>query len=154
MKPKGTILKNFAFMLALVATIGLASQVQAKRRPRMRMLIALAGKIGVSDAVVEKIKTMHYEMRKKLIPIRANYKMAKLELRRLLDNRDTAESAIIAQVDKVSALKGELKKNRILNRFRIKKLLTPAQVKKLKAFRAHRWGKRGGRGRDKRGHRR
>lgn len=136
--------KTLAFMLVLTAGMGLTLQAKAFRKMGpTHFLTEVAQKIGVKDEVLKKIKNLAYETRKKMISLRAKLDLARLELHRILDNRQSTESMVTSQVDKMGALKTTLKKTRILMLFRIKKLLTPEQEKKLKALRAKRGFHRG-----------
>jgi len=148
-----SLVKSLALMMVFSAGMSLAVKAEAFRRlPPPHILTAVAGKIGIKDAVLNKIKKLAFETRKKMISLRAKLELARLELHQSLDNRNTAESTIIAKVEKLGALKAALMKNRILMLFRIKKLLTPAQEKKLNALRAERRLHHGRRGRWGRGH--
>jgi len=144
MKSQLTFFKKLAVVMALALSFGLASQAQAFRKGRLaRKLRFMAKKIGVSAETVEKIKAMWINKRRRMRGLRKKMRRARRKLRRLIYNRATTRDIIIDKVNQLNALKSKMRMNRTLMKFRISRLLTPAQLKVLKKLKRRRWKRRG-----------
>lgn len=163
MKRSLKTLTKFALAMTVALGLGLAaSQAQAYRfgkggkgfkfkKGRMaRKLAFWTKKIGVSPAVAAKLKTIMLNRRKGMRPLRRQIRKLRRTIRQMMSSQGVSKAAVMNAVAKMNALKGKMKMKRALLKFRIGKLLTPAQLKKLKQlkrkFKRGRWGRKRWRG--------
>ncbi len=116
----------------------------------LRRLDRIAGELGVDDATLARIKDLAYDAQKRAIGLEAQLQVARMELRRALEDADPDRGKVLGLVDEVGRLDTTLRRERMAAMLDIRALLTPEQVQKLKARRADR---RAGR-RERREHRR
>ncbi|MBX5481259.1 MAG: periplasmic heavy metal sensor [Myxococcaceae bacterium] len=95
----------------------------------------VAQRAGISPEQQKKIEQLRYEADQQLIPLQAEVKKERLELKRLLSATKPDQRAVLAQVDKVARAQGEVKKNRIALMLKIRELVGPETWEKLKAER-------------------
>lgn len=69
---------------------------------------------------------------KEMIPLRADLKVAKIELREMIRGTES-KSAIDAKVDAIGKLRTQIEKKRIDNQLAMRSILTPEQLKKWDA---------------------
>ncbi|MCB9536241.1 MAG: periplasmic heavy metal sensor [Myxococcales bacterium] len=114
-----------------------------------------AERLGLDDATLEKVKARAYTAQKEAITAKAELKVARIELHRLLDTDAPDKKAVLAQVERVGQLETTLRRLKVSALLDIRALLTPeqrAQLKTMQRGRGHREGRRGRRGpRDRRG---
>ncbi len=107
-----------------------------------RLIEAVAGELGVTDATLTKIKDLIYETQKAHIKMRGELETAHLELRRLMDTDQPKVDAVMRQVDKIGGLETKFKKSQLKMMLAVRGMLTPEQRTKLKQIMANRRGMR------------
>jgi Spy/CpxP family protein refolding chaperone len=93
----------------------------------------IAARIGVPQEVQTKIQQMAFQSNEQLIGLEADLKRAQLEMEKLLASQKPDQSAVLAQVDRVSRAEAEVRKNRIGLMLRIREALGPELWQKLQA---------------------
>jgi Spy/CpxP family protein refolding chaperone len=104
---------------------------------------ALAKELNLSAAQKEKLAAVHDAHRRKAIAMRADLEVAQLDLHKLLRADTPDRRAIDAQIDRTTAMRGELHKARMGALLDARSVLTPQQREKLKELRASRPRMRG-----------
>ena len=98
----------------------------------------------------DQIRSLRTDTEKKMIQLRADAEVARLELRELLHEKNPIQKSANQAVDKVAAAQSKVMKNRIQQKLFLNKILTDEQLQKLeKMTKGQRRGGRDGR----RGHR-
>ncbi len=114
-----------------------------------------AERLGLDDGTLAKVKARAYAAQKEAITAKAELKVARIELHRLLDTDAPDKEAVLAQVERVGQLETALRRLKVSALLDIRGMLTPEQRAKLKTMkrgRRDREGRRGRRGpRDRRG---
>jgi Spy/CpxP family protein refolding chaperone len=90
---------------------------------------------------IEQIQTFKMEARKKIIPLKADLQMARLELHEIMRNNGT-KAALDQKIDEIGAIKVKIQKIRIGEKLEFRNILTAEQREKLDAMPV---GKQGGR---------
>lgn len=90
---------------------------------------------------IKQIQASKLEARKKIIPLKADLQLAKLELHEMM-RTDGSKAALDQKVDEIGAIKVKIQKIRIGEKLEFRSLLTAEQKEKLSAMPK---GKRGGR---------
>lgn len=107
-----------------------------KKRCGKRMLMRARTwklkKIGLSDTQIAKLKSIRTNFKKAKIPLKAQIKLLRVDLKDIMDNPTIDQSQVIALVQKIHALKGKLKILRITTRLNIRGLLSLEQKKSLR----------------------
>lgn len=98
-------------------------------RGRMRMVEALE----LTDEQIAAHKDMKLESEKKLIPLHADLKLARLELNEMIAN-DASQSSIDQKVDAVGKIRTQIQKIRVAERVQFRNSLTDEQKKKLETL--------------------
>ncbi|HKQ57465.1 MAG TPA: Spy/CpxP family protein refolding chaperone [Candidatus Eisenbacteria bacterium] len=115
----------------------------------------LRAKLNLTDDQESRIADIRDRHERSAIPIQSDLRIASLDLRKLMRADRPDERAILAQIDKLSDLRGSLQKNRVSSMLEARSVLTPAQQKLMResgggfmggGMRGHR-GMRGGPGR-------
>jgi len=105
--------------------------------PRLRKELAL------TDEQVERLHKIRVEEEKNSIQTRADLELRHIELRELLRADNPDHDAIMQKVDQVIALEGKMQKQRVETLLSARGVLTPDQIKKLKALGEERGPERG-----------
>jgi len=132
--------------IALVSGILILFTVTAMAQgPGMGML---AEELSLTDQQKGQMESMAFQHQKQMIPLRADLKLAKLELREIMATARVDEKAAISKNEKISSIKAEISKMKLLHKLEMRKILTEEQQAKLKDLkREHRRHNRaGGRG--------
>lgn len=155
---------TFALIALLLTGLLAAGSAFARKGPEhggpvgaefnLRMLERAAGRLGLEDATLGKIKDRVYQAEKKGIDLRARLELAKLELRRTLDADAPSKDDAMKRIAEVGRLETELRQHQIGLMLDVKAMLTPEQRQMLEQMRGERAargkagkrGKRGGRG--------
>lgn len=106
-----------------------------------------AERLGLDDATLEKVKARAYAAQKEAITAKAELKVARIELHRLLDADAPDKAAALAQVDRVGQLESALRRLKVSALLDIRGMLTPEQRAQLKTMKRGRRGRDGRRGR-------
>ncbi len=113
---------------------------------------ATAKLVGLKDKQLEEIRKISFTSRREEIDIERKIQLARLDLHQLMTGtKPPDEAQALALVDKLSAAELEMKRNHVLRLIRIRKVMTPAQWKKMEELFAQRhgrsgWGKGAGKG--------
>lgn len=101
------------------------------RRGRGRQFLArMADRLDLDDKQVKEIGNIFTEMRKKAIRLRADARVARIELGQLVTEPEVDQAKVNAKVDEIAKLQGELLRERAATAVAIKGLLTPEQEEK------------------------
>ena len=110
-----------------------------RRGDMVGMLIKHADKIGLTEDQVVKLKAIHSGIVKRKIRTEADTKLAKIELREIMEVKDFDLEKANAAAQKIA----DLKKDQRLEMFKsikdVRNILTDEQFKKVKEFRHHIW---------------
>jgi Spy/CpxP family protein refolding chaperone len=125
-------------VLVLLAGAGVAAAQPGGPGPRgprdgdMRQHLEEA---GLSAEQIERLKTIHSDEHKASIRARAELKVARLELRELLDAATVDQAAVASRVKRIGELQAALLKSRVDARLAARAVMTPEQHEKLKQLR-------------------
>jgi len=112
--------------------------------------MGFAEKLDLTADQIKKMKDLHVDARKKTIPLTADLKLARLELREMI--RDGAsETAVDSKIDQISSIRSEIQKVRTRVHLSVVNMLTAEQKEKLETMPfgcgfGHGPGKHGSRG--------
>ncbi len=87
--------------------------------------------LDLSAEQVQKVEKVRLKAQRKAIKLRADLKLARLDLRELLQSDHPNKTAIYKKLDQIGALRTKLEKTHIDARLEICNLLTPEQRAKL-----------------------
>lgn len=90
--------------------------------------------LGLTDDQVKRLHTLGVEAEKASVQTRADMQLRHIELRELMRADNPDQSAIMAKIDEVNALRGKMEKDRVQTMLSARGVLTPDQIKKLKTF--------------------
>ncbi len=125
---KGFVIATLAGIM-LITTSAFAQNnrgnVQSARE-KMRMF-----RESLTDEQIEQIKDIRQDWQKKAIQIRADVRVAQIELRDLIDDESASESRIRSQLEKISSSQIDIKMGGIALRNGIKSVLTQEQLENL-----------------------
>lgn len=105
--------------------------------PRLRQAL------GLTDEQVTRLHTIGVDAQKASIQTRADLELRRLELRELLRADNPDSNAILAKVDQINALQGNIAKARVQTLLSARSVLTADQLQKLKTLRQNRGFGRG-----------
>lgn len=136
------------FVAAAVVVSCLAAPLAfAQPSARGELPPGAAARAGLSPDQQKQLQQLRQQFNEQLAPLRSNLERARFELKQLLEAPQPDERAVMAQLDKVTAAQGEVKKNRVALMLRVRALVGPEAWQKLKAERRGRFlHRRGGRG--------
>lgn len=119
---------------------------QGKARHRM-MGARMAERLGLTDEQRSQMRELQQAQRKQQIRLRADLKIARMELRELVRKSDSPKAGISARVAAVNTLQARMLEQRVDFQLKRKAVLTDDQRKKLEAMQLNpAEGHRGGRG--------
>jgi len=98
----------------------------------MDKCLAHAGKIGLSEEQINKIKPIHREMEKKQVRFRADLKIAEIEMKEIMEVKDFDLDKASAQVKKIEELKTAHHLEMLKSMKEMRSILTDEQFKKMK----------------------
>jgi Spy/CpxP family protein refolding chaperone len=124
---KIAILSLVFMMLQSAAVIGRGKGFM-KQRFTMERLDRVA---DITDGQEAQLSALFYETQKEIIRLKAEIKLKRLEIARLMDDQETDEDRIFACVDELADLHKLRIKARIKTRFCMRDILTPEQLEKL-----------------------
>lgn len=154
--------RRFAAVSAVILALALASYASSQECRRHMMggpgkgpemmkpgggpgghgfFIGMKKELGLSDAQVEKLKSIRVRNEKKAIQDRADVEIMELELRELMSEDDVDVKAVDRKIDQIAAQRAKMQKNRIHAMLEAKKVLKPEQREKLKELRGRRMKK-------------
>ena len=100
----------------------------------MDKCLAHAGKIGLTEDQINKIKPIHREMEKKQIRFNADLKIAQIELKEIMEVKDFDLDKASAQVKKIEDLKTVHHLEMLKSMKEVRSILTDEQFKKMKGM--------------------
>ncbi|HXW14046.1 MAG TPA: Spy/CpxP family protein refolding chaperone [Terriglobia bacterium] len=107
--------------------------------PRVRQYL------GLTDEQVARLHQIGIDAQKASVQSRADMELRHIELRELLRADNPDHDAIMQKLDEVNALRGKMEKQHVETLLSARSVLTPEQLKKVKAFMENR-GAAGGPG--------
>ena len=121
-------------ILAAVVAVSCLAAPLALAQPFMRGNLPpeVAQRAGITPEQQKKIEQMKHDAEQQLIALRAEVQSQRLELKRLMQQTNPDERAVMAQLDKVTHAQGELKKNRVGLMLHVRALVGPDAWQKLK----------------------
>ncbi|HKS23204.1 MAG TPA: hypothetical protein VJZ76_10430 [Thermoanaerobaculia bacterium] len=99
------------------------------------LIMAHASEIALTDAQSAAIRNEVRQTQKKFIDLQWDMQDESGKMQQLLQQSPIDEARVLERADKVMALEREMKRAQLALLVRLKNLLTPAQVAKLKAMR-------------------
>ena len=121
-------------LLALAAPAASRAETAGKE-PRAEMKRGVHGRPGMmeglklSDDQKSKLEDVHYRQQKKAIGMRADLRLATLDLHRLMRAESPDQRAIDVQIDRIAGMRAGLQKARVASMLETRALLTPEQRK-------------------------
>jgi hypothetical protein len=88
---------------------------------------------------ISRIADTRIEMRKKLVPLRADLELAQIELHEMIRNEASA-NVLDKKIDEIGTIKSEMQKIRIRHKLQFRDVLTDEQKKKLESMPGHGFG--------------
>jgi Spy/CpxP family protein refolding chaperone len=115
--------------------------------PGGMMLLGCAKKIGLEEAQIDKIKSIHLSSQKNIIKLRADLKIARLELRELMSADSPNKSKVNSKIDDLSELRARIHKIEAGTKIDVMSTLTAEQMERFQEYRMKRmkeapWGDR------------
>lgn len=101
----------------------------------IQMILAHGDDISLTDQQRTKLENMVVEFQTSRVDKRAELEKAQISLRALMRDDNASEITVTAAMDKVTALKGEMKKMQYRHRKSVEGVLTAEQLDKLKEMR-------------------
>ncbi|MCK4857098.1 MAG: periplasmic heavy metal sensor [candidate division Zixibacteria bacterium] len=105
-------------------------------------------KLNLSREQKEQLRSLRTLHRKEMIPLRADIKVAEIELREMIHN-DAQGSEIDRKIEAIGRMRTEIEKKKVSHRVKMRSLLTPEQREKMedcRGFGGHRQEGRHGTG--------
>jgi Spy/CpxP family protein refolding chaperone len=153
MKKAMTFSIIFSVMILLATTVFAQPQRRMMRdeeminRPPLGILHILRAnqkELKITDSQLEKIRNLSFSLEEKMIQMRSNISLQRLELRKFLQDEENLDlEKIRAALSKESTIREDIFIERLKTRKQIENILTPEQREALKAMRKE--GPRGGR---------
>ena len=117
------------------------------RRGRGDFVKRMTEKLELSDEQVKKIKSALTDARKKRIGLRADARVAGIELREMVSQETVDKAEIGAKVDEIAKIRGDLLRARTDAVVAVREVLTPEQIAKADNMLKRMLSGRRGRGR-------
>ena len=118
--------------ITIIMTIFIATSLFAQEKVLKRGKAISQVNLNLTEEQKSQLEELKKEYTKEVIKIRADLKIAKIELKDLLSERDADETAVLARADEISRLQNKLMKSRISHQLKTRKIYTDEQWKKLK----------------------
>ena len=120
---------------------------QEGRRGHEGLVKRMTRKLELTDEQVKKVKSALTDARKKGIGLRADARVAGIELREMVSQETVDKAKIGAKVDEIAKIRGELLRARTDAALAVREVLTPEQMAKADGMLMRLLGGRKGRGR-------
>lgn len=105
----------------------------------LRILETNQKELKITDSQLEKIRNLFFSLEEKMIQMRSNSSLQRLELRKLLQDKDNLDyEKIRAALSKASKIRQDIFIERLKTRKEIENILTPEQREAIKAMRKER----------------
>ena len=119
----------------IVSSMAIANPGGPDKRDRgpdnINIIQRFADDIGLSDQQEEQLKAEHLAVEKDVIQLRADVKIARLEMRQLMDERSPDEAAVFHKIEAIGDLQTQIKKLKAGERINVNKILTEVQFEQL-----------------------
>lgn len=96
------------------------------------MMMAMPFMNIMTDAQKAEMKKMHIDHQKEMIALGAELKTIKLDIMSIMDSENIDEKTLNSKIDQASAVTAKIEKAQVGMMIKMKKMLTPEQVKKIK----------------------
>ena len=120
---------------------------QEGRRGRQGLVKRMTKKLELTDEQVKKVKGVLTDARKRQIGLRADARVAGIELREMVSQEAVDKAKIGAKVDEIAKIRGDLLRARTDAALAVREILTPEQMAKADGTLKRLLGGRKGRGR-------
>ena len=120
--------------LSLSPVHGERAQGQATRPFKWWLDPVCRMKVGLSDAQTAELDKVFLSVRDELRAEKVELEKREAALSRLLGESDVDEAIVVRTIDRVEAARSALSKTRTLMLYRMHRLLTPEQRRKLEAY--------------------
>ena len=127
-----------AFGLAALLIFSAVSVFAKDHRSHRFLPRALLDKLELTDAQKTRIKKITLDAQKEEIAKQADLRIARLELRAMMEELKPDRTKIRSQIKKISNLRSEVQIISVNQRLDIKEQLTPEQIKKFQDLRKER----------------
>ena len=117
------------------------------RRGRQGPVKRMTRKLELTDEQVKKVKSVLTDARKKSIGLRADARVAGIELREMVSQETVDKAKVGAKVDEIAKIRGDLLRARTDAALAVREILTPEQMAKADGMLKRLLGGRKGRGR-------
>jgi Spy/CpxP family protein refolding chaperone len=111
---------------------GMGGRPMFNRRAAMGMRARLA-QLDLTEAQSSKLRDLHEAHARKAVQRRADMQLARMDLRKLMRADKPDMGAVNAQIDKIARMQAEGLKSAFEVRMQARAVLTPEQLKKLRA---------------------
>ena len=126
---------------------GVGVKVGVDRRGRQGLVKRMTKKLELTDEQVKKVKGVLTDARKKSIGLRAEARVAGIELREMVSQETVDKAKVGAKVDQIAKIRGDLLRARTDAALAVREVLTPEQMAKADGMLKRLLGGRKGRGR-------
>ncbi len=126
---------------------GRGHEARGGRGGREGLVKRMTRKLELTEDQVEKVKGVVTEARKKRIGLRADARVAGIELREMLSQETVDKAGIDAKVDEIARIGGDLLRARTEVALAVREILTPEQMAKADGLLKRLLGDRKGRSR-------
>ena len=120
---------------------------QEGRRGRQGLVKRMTKKLELTDEQVKKVKGVLTDARKRQIGLRADARVAGIELREMVSQEAVDKAKIGGKVDEIAKIRGDLLRARTDAALAVREILTPEQMAKADGMLKRLLGGRKGRGR-------
>ena len=113
------------------------------RPPLAQALKHLGKELGLTEQQRKKVSAVADEANKKLETLERSMREAQEKLHKMLEDVKTKKAAIVAQIKAVNDLHGQLLQLKVMTPWKLRAILEPEQIEKLKQLSRHRglpWG--------------
>lgn len=100
------------------------------RRGQGQLVKRMAKKLELTDEQVKKVKSVLTDARKKTIGLRADARVAGIELREMVSQETVDRAKVGAKVDEIAKIQGDLLRARTDAALAVREVLTPEQLAK------------------------
>ncbi len=139
------LLVTVFFLLATVSVyaqhgMGQGRQFQGKAEHGMQgMQKGMHECLELTAEQLKQVEEFKFEMNKKLIPLQADLKLARLELHEMMSN-DASVDALDKKIDEIGAIEAKIQKIKIRHKLQFRDILTDEQKKKCGSMPGFRHG--------------
>jgi Spy/CpxP family protein refolding chaperone len=100
-------------------------------------IMAMADELKLTDQQIEQFRSLRIQHEKEIIPLQADLKLAKLELREIMMKDKLDEKAALAKQDRISDIKARIARQKLQHTLDARKVLNDDQVKRWQKMRMH-----------------